>query len=498
MMRALMMLAASCGLSLCTASVPAQDAPEIRIGSKKFTESVILGEMITQLADQAGADATHRRDLGGSRILFNALRTGDLDAYPEYTGTIMRELLAGEGVTTVRAMRERLAELDLAVAGPIGFNNTYAIAMAEGRAGELGVRTISDLAAHPGLRLGFSNEFMDRADGWPGLRDAYGLGALEARGMDHDLAYRAIDSGDIDVHDAYATDAEIAYYGLVVLEDDLAFFPRYDAVVLYRADLVERAPAVVEAIQRLEGAIDGPTMSRLNERAKLDRVPEATVAQRFLRTALGVSTVAVVETRAQRLVRTTREQGVLVGVSMAAAIAAAIPLGVLAARWRPAAPVVLGAVGVLQTIPALALLVLLIKPFGLTTTTAVVALFLYSLLPIVRNTHAALTSIPGDLRESADAIGLSGRQRLLWVELPLATTSILAGVKTAAVINIGTATLAALIGAGGYGQPILTGIRLDDFGMILEGALPAALMALAAQLLFDGVERLLVPRGLRG
>jgi osmoprotectant transport system permease protein len=159
--------------------------------------------------------------------------------------------------------------------------------------------------------------------------------------------------------------------------------------------------------------------------------------------------------------------------------------------------VILAVAGVLQTVPSLALLVLMIPLLGIGAPPAIAALLLYSLLPIVRNVHAGLRAIPEPLRESAEALGLPPAARLLRVELPLASPAILAGIKTSAVINVGTATLGALIGAGGYGQPILTGIRLDDAGLLLEGAVPAALLALAVQGLFDGLERVLAPRGLR-
>ncbi len=493
-------------LAACVAR--AQDGT-IVVGSKKFTESVILGEMVTQLLRDAGYDADHRRDMGGSRVLFEGLIRGDLDAYPDYTGTIRHELLSGLDLPPDADLAEVLArEHGLAMTKPLGFNNTYAVGVTRATAERYGLRTISDLRAHAGLVLGFSNEFMDREDGWPGLRTAYGL-TNPARGMDHDLAYRGLESGDIQAMDLYATDAEIAYYDLVVLEDDRAYFPRYDAVILYRMDLAARAPAAAEAIERLAGSIDAHTMSAMNRRAKIGdpapggpdaapvRIAEAIVAQDFLAERFGITSDARVETRRDILWRTTREHVTLVAWSMAAALLVAIPLGVIAAKVRGAGAPILWAVGILQTMPALALLVLLIPLFGLDAKTAIVALFLYSLLPIVRNTYAGLTGIPGDVAESAVAIGLTARQRLLDVELPLALPTILAGVKTAAVINVGTATLAALIGVGGYGQPILTGIRLDDFGLILLGAGPAALMAIGVQLLFDLAERLVVSRGLR-
>ncbi len=475
----------------------AGEGPSVVVGSKTFTESVILAEALAQLAREHGADARHRSDLGGTRVLFEGLRRGDIDAYPEYTGTIRYELLASENLSGDDELAPVLAAMGLRMTEPLGFNNTYAIGMTEARAEELGITRISDLRDHPELVIGFSSEFMDRADGWPALRDAYRLPHRRVSGVDHDLAYRGLAGGSIDVMDLYATDAEIAYYGLRVIEDDLSHFPRYDAVILHRADLGERAPEVTRAWSRLAGTLDEASMSALNERAKIGREPEAVVAQSFLNETFAIETATFVEGLWGGLVRTTREQLVLVGVSLGLAVLVAVPLGLFAARVPRVQQGVLGTVGVFQTIPALAMLVLLIPVFGLTPEAAIAALFLYSLLPIVRNTHAGIVGIPADVRESGEALGLRAWFVILRIELPMAMPMILAGVKTAAVINIGTATLAALIGAGGYGQPILTGIRLDDFGLILRGAIPAAAMALAAQWLLDGVERLSVPRGLR-
>jgi osmoprotectant transport system permease protein len=200
---------------------------------------------------------------------------------------------------------------------------------------------------------------------------------------------------------------------------------------------------------------------------------------------------------ASRLVKHGLEHLFLVAVSLGMAILVSLPLGILAARRERGGQVILSLLGIIQTIPSLALLVFMIPLLGIGGAPAIAALFLYSLLPIVRNTHAGLRDIPLDLRESAIALGLPPAARLKLVELPLAAPSILAGIKTSAVINVGTATLGALIGAGGFGQPILTGIRLDDVGLILEGAVPAALLALLVQGLFEILERFLVSKGLR-
>jgi len=485
-------------LSCSGDSVATSDEPVV-VGSKTFTESVILGELVVGLLESAGISAEHRSALGGTRFLWNGLLSGEIDVYPDYSGTILQEILAGEDFADLAAAASYLDSAGVQVSPSLGFNNSYAIGMTSGRADELGIKKISDLAQYPDLALGFSNEFMDRSDGWPALRDRYGLLNSAVRGVDHDLAYRGLDAGSIDVMDLYSTDAEIAYYKLRVLQDDLSHFPKYDAVLLYREDLQRRIPKAAPVMKLLNGAISEVTMAELNRRVKIGGEPEAEVARDFLRSRLSVDVVDQVAapTRLGRVWDRTVEHLILVGISLGFAILVAIPLGVLAARRRRLGQLILGTVGVIYTIPSLALLVFMIPLIGIGGPPAMVALFLYSLLPIVRNTYTGLTDIPVPLTESAVALGLEPFARLRLIELPLASRSILGGIKTSAVINIGTATLGALIGAGGYGQPILTGIRLDDVGLILEGAVPAAVLALVAQGMFDLVERLAVPRGLR-
>lgn len=475
-----------CCLALL-AALPVAAKPLV-IGSKEFTESVILGEIATQLLQSQQVEVRHQRELGGTRILWSALERGDIDAYPDYTGTVLTELL-GADPTSSRAELERLlADHHVRASAAIGFNNTYVLGMGRTQARALNLQRISQLRAHPELRFGFSNEFLQRADGWPGLQARYRLDKADVRGLSHALAYRGLESGALDVIDLYSTDAEIRYYDIQPLQDDAGYFPRYDAIFLYRADA---PPALQSALQSLGGRIDEPLMVALNARAKLEHVPETQVAAEFLRERFAVNATVVEQTRFQRLWQRTAEHLAMVASSLAAAVLIAIPLGILAYMRRRIGTWLLGTASVLQTLPALALLVLLIPWLGVGYAPAIVALFLYSLLPILRNTHAGLTSIAPDLRESAIALGLPLHARLMKVELPLASPTIMAGIKTAAVINVGTATLGALIGAGGYGQPILTGIRLDDMNLILEGAVPAALLALAVQGVFSLLERTL-------
>lgn len=481
-------------LLFATFATPASThKPLVVVGSKVFTESVILGDIAVELARRAGAEVGERRELGGTRVLWDALCRGDIDVYAEYTGTLAREVFAGQHVADTRAaLGKALAAEGILMGPPIGFSDNYALAMRAGEANKLGIKTIGDLARHPQLRFGFSNEFMSRSDGWPGLRDAYHLPHTRVIGMEHALAYRALAGDSIQVTDVYTTDANIAYYHLVVLADSKRFFPAYQAVYLYRADLVKRAPEVVHALRSFRNRIDVATMRRLNAAVKLKGESDRAVAAHFL----GLKPPGE-PALWSRLALRTWQHLYLVALSLAAAIVVAIPLGIAAARFRILGQVILSVVGILQTLPSLALLVLMIPLLGIGAPPALFALFLYSLLPIVRNTHAGLRQIDATLLLSARALGLPSCARLRLVELPLALPSILAGIKTAAVINVGTATLAALIGAGGYGQPILTGIRLNSIPLILEGAVPAALLALLVQGLFELAERYVSPRALR-
>ncbi len=497
---------------LCQAAVGQQpdavapaSAP-LRVGSKAFTENVILGEMLVQLARHAGSRVEHKAELGGTQIAYSALRKGDIDAYPEYTGTLTLEVLKGSRPRNDREIEAALAKDGVKMSRRLGFNNSYALGMRRDLAEQLRIKTISDLARRQRepdfthLKYGFSDEFMNRGDGWPGLSQKYHLD-FRPSGLDHNLAYRGIRAGTVHVTDVYTTDAEIAVHDLLMLDDDRGYFPQYECVILYRADLQQRAPKVVEQWRKLEGAIDDAAMISMNSAARVDRVWEARVAAEFLRTRLKVDVPLPQDQWLKRMLSqlwiNTRQHLLLVLVSLSLAMLIAVPLGVLAYRRPAMGQTILGTVGILQTLPSMAVLMFLIPVLGLGVWPTVAALFLYSLLPIVRNTYSGLQEIPGNLRESATVLGLTPRARLWLVELPMASRSILAGIKTAAVINVGTATIGGLIGAGGYGQPIITGTRLNDLSIILQGAIPAALMALAAQGLFELAERVVVPKGLR-
>jgi osmoprotectant transport system permease protein len=470
-------------------------ANPVVIGSKKFTESYVLGEVAKRVLNDAGIPAEHRQGMGGTIILWQALRGGQIDAYPEYTGTITQEILKTDRALSLNEIRDALAKFGVGTTESLGFNNTYALVMRRSEAQQLRVRTISDLRNHPELKIGLTHEFLDRRDGWQPLRKRYGLPQQNVIGIDHALGYAALANGSIDVKDAYSTDAKIAENDLVVLEDDRKFFPNYNAVILFRLSM---RPDAVAALRQLEGTLDEKRMTMLN--AEAERTKNYTrAASLYFEGAGKLATSTSGESFTHKLSRWTLRHLQLAGVSLALAVLIGIPLGIFASRGGAVGHAILGFASVVQTIPSLALLALLVPLpfFGISVRTAIAALFLYGLLPIVRNTASGLQDIPRSLRESAIALGLSPAARLWQIYLPMASRSILSGIKTSAVINVGTATLAALIGAGGLGEPILSGLNLNDHVTILEGAIPAALLALIVQWLFDLLDRVLIPKGLR-
>jgi len=503
------------------AAAPFGSEPVV-VGTKPFAESFILGEIFAQLLEARGFTVDRRPGLGATEIAFTALRTGDIDVYPEYTGTGLLAVLGEEPPQSSaeaygRVSTEFAARWGARWLPPLGFENTYAIAVRPGTADSLGLVTLTDLARVAGrLTAGFTPDFIGRADGLPGLERAYGLAPADVRALLQAVKYQALSERAVDVIDGYGTDGQIARYGFTVLLDDKGFFPPYDAAALVGPEVARSRPDVIAALTELSGRIDEVMMRGLNRRVEVDGESVALVATDAL-AALGLvgdvstesgnrgSTVAaggrgslvtyLWAGRADTLTQTRRHL-LLVLLSLFAGLVVAVPLGLALERSRSSAETVIRGVGVLQTIPSIALLAFMIPVLGIGVVPAVTALFLYSLFPIVRNTYSGVRDADPAAVASGRALGMTEVQLLRWVRLPLAAPVIMAGVRTAAVINVGTATLAAFIGAGGLGDPIVAGLALSDTRMILSGAIPAALLALMVDALLGIAEKSVTPRGL--
>lgn len=467
----------------------------IVVGSKNFTESYLLAEMMAQLLEEGGFKVQRRLGLGGTLIAFEALHNGGIDLYAEYSGTlelaILKLAVRPSYPLLQRLIREKYG---MELLEPFGLNNAYALTMTRTEAERRGIKTISDLSKHPDLRYGFSHDFLERPDGWPGLVRVYGLEAKPSA-VEHGLSYPAVGEGKIHVTDAYTTDGDILKFDMVILQDDKKAFPLYLAAPIMRGGL---DPRVRQLLTPLVGKIADDEMQALNARASQNSGQFGKIASEFLRSKglLQATATRVESTFWTRLWPRVRRHLYLTGCGLAAGMVIAIPLGILIYRRPRIARPVIYLCGVLQTLPSIALLAFMVPLLGIGEKPAIAALFLYALLPILRNTALALFTIDPVIKKVSVGMGLTPWQRLRHVELPLAAPTILAGIKTAAVINIGTATLAAYIGAGGLGDPIVTGLALNDRTLILEGAIPAAVLAILTELAFELLEKVMVPRHL--
>lgn len=496
-------------------SADAVEARPIVIGSKPFAESYLLAEMFAQLLEARGYRVDRRAGLGATEIAFRALRSGAIDVYPEYTGTGLLAILREQPQRDARAVFRRLAatfppRFDAYWLPPLGFENTYAIAVRRETAAQYGLRTLTDLSrAAPRLEAGLTPDFVGRPDGLPGLQAEYDLQFRNVRSLLQAVKYQALASGAVDVIDGYSTDGSIARYQLAVLIDDRHFFPPYEAAPLVSGRFYREFPGAVVALNELSGRLDAELMRRLNERVEVRGEAASDVAASALRELQLVappanagskpssgrgSLLSYFVARRAQLWQLTLRHLLLVLVSLAAGILVAVPIGLALERSGAAAEPVIRAFGMLQTIPGIALLAFMIPLLGIGVVPALVALFLYSLYPILRNTYTGVRAAAPDAVESAGALGMTRGQVLRYVRLPLATPIIMAGIRTAAVIGVGTATLAAFIGAGGLGDPIASGLALSDTRMILLGAIPAALLALLVDALLGRVERIVASR----
>lgn len=475
----------------------AQENETIRIGTKMDSESYLLGEIMAQLLENNGYMVERNFGLGGTLIAYNALTSSEIDLYPEYTGTITASLLNEDekpsNPSSFTAVQDVLNANGLNMVMRFGFNNTYAMAIRGDFARENGVTKISDLQNYPDLEVHFSHEFLNRNDGWPTLKTTYNL-TYEPTGIQHGLSYKAIAEGAIDMTDAYSTDGDIERYGLVLLEDDLEFFPKYYAVPFTRTEFPSRATLV---LMQLSDILDDASMRMLNAKVVVDERTFADVANEFLLSKNLVQKDIVQQSWRDRLILNTITHIKITLIALIFGCVVALVLAFVIFRSVKLSRSVIYISGLMQTIPSIALLALMIPLFGIGELPAVIALFLYSLLPILRSAVTALTTIDPVLVNVSRAIGMTRFQQLKNVIFPLALPNILSGIRTATIICIGTATLAAFIGAGGLGEPIVTGLALNDTNLILQGAVPAACLAIVVELLFEILEKKVIPEHMR-
>lgn len=488
------------------------------IGSKPFGESYLLAEIFAQVLEARGVPVSRRFGLGGTEIVFPALLQGAIDVFPEYTGTGLLVILKAPMATDssqvyATVSREFQRRYDVRWLAPLGFENTYAMSVRTEMAERLGLKTLSDAArVSKELRAGLTADFIGLPDGLPMLRRVYGLAPKAVNALAVAVKYQALVAGEVDLIDAYSTDGLLDRYTLTVLQDDKHVFPPYDAAAVVRGALAREQPAAIAALSELSGRLDVARMRHLNAQVEVEGRPAAEVAREAL-ADLGLTAAtasastgapasrerglaAYLWSRRQDVLRMSLRHLWLAGLSLAVAVVVGVGLGLVVAR-RPSGEGVTRGVGLLQTIPGIALLAFMLPVLGIGTIPAMTALVLYSLYPIVRGTVTGIRQADTGAVHAAHALGMTPRQVLRWVELPLAMPVVMAGIRTAAVINVGTATLAAFVGAGGLGDPIVAGLALADTQMVLSGAIPAAILAVVVDLGLARVQRWLTPAALR-
>ncbi len=492
------------------------ESRSIVVGSKIFTENVLLGEMLSILLEEKyGYQVTRKLNIGGTKLVFDALNSEQIDVYPEYTGTgyimILNFSEKKSASKIYRIVKKQFAKrFQLVLSLPLGFNNTYALAVRSDDERFKNIYKVSDLVGRvEGLSLAVGHEFMARNDGYENFKKSYNIHFSEDKvySMDPGLVYFALKNKKADMIMSYSTDGRVKSYHLKLLEDDKKYFPAYEAAYLTRKNIFKEFPKMKQAFKDLENNIDEKEIISLND--KVDRLKYETnvVARNFLiqKKLLDENVVnfehknlfSYYYSKKDYLLKIFIEHLILTFSSLLIALFCSLPIGILMVRKKMAAKIIFPIVNTFQTIPSLALLGFLIPFLGIGYAPAIFTLFIYSLLPLIRNTYEGIKSVDRNPIEAAIGIGLTKWQTLNKIEIPLALPIIIAGVRTSAVIIVGTATLAALVGAGGLGEPIFRGMATVNSKLIFLGAVPATILAIALDRSITFFETFFVSKGLR-
>ena len=489
---------------------------QIIISSKAFTENIVLSEMLALLLEEKyNFKVVRKFNMGGTKLIFDSLINGYVDVYPEYTGTGYAMILKQSGEKDPKKTykiikKEFLKRFDLIWSLPLGFENNYALLVKEKDIRFKKINLISQLQnqAHS-LRLAMDYEFAERKDGFESFSKNYKFSWSKNNlfAMNQGLMHSALNNKKVDMIMAYSTDARIKAFNLKTLKDDKKFFPAYEAAYLTRVDVLKHFPKLKKAFYDLEGHISEKEMIFLNYQVDQLKYEVPMVVKNFLiqkklltgkvQDLKKQNLMAYYFSKKDYLLKIFIEHLILTFVSLFFALLVAIPIGIWATRNRQVEKIVFTLVNALQTIPSLALLGFLIPFLGIGFVPAVATLFVYSLLPLIRNTFEGIKNVDRNFVEASAGMGLSLWQILRFIQIPLALPMIMAGVRTSTVIVVGTATLAAFIGAGGLGDPIFRGIATLDSRLIFLGAVPACLLAIFLDKSLGFLETLVISKGLK-
>lgn len=493
--------------------MPVPQAESLTIAGKTFTEQEVLVDLLTWVLkeERPGLTVHKRKNLGGTSVTFEAVRSGDIDMYVEYSGTAYYSIFKQTEKLSKKQIHEylieRLDKENLHWSTPLGFNNTYAILVKDNDKNK-DIHKVSDLKElAPDLIIGTDPEATSRPDGYEAFTQTYQLDFKSQKMMNSGLLYKSTDNDKVDVIIGYSTDGRILVTGLKVLEDDLGFFADYSASVLINKDTLKKHPWIKRALAKLHHQIDDQTMQALNARVDFEKMDSVTVTKKFAADKGWITPKGPVIVKRQSfldfivskkdfLLVKLYEHLLLTFWAFLLVTVIGVSLGVLSYYKTRVQKVVFLAVNLCQTVPSLALFGMLIPLLGIGIKPSLVALVLYALLPIVRNTYTGLCEVEPSILETCEILGMNKRQILFKVLLPMSLVTISAGLRTSLVIIVGTATIASFIGAGGLGDPIFQGITSLNNRLILLGAIPAALLAILLDFLLHYSTRFLLSPGL--
>lgn len=480
----------------------------IRVASRDFPESILLAEILSSAIEKYSDYEVDRKfNLGGVKICFSAIENNELDIYQDYSGSLINNILGRKSKDEyiLDFLKTKIyLDYGLKLSDELGFNNNFVLVANKSWAEKHKLKNISDLALklkndpefNP--RVAFRADFIHRSDGYKSIKETYGIDFENLNVMEYNIAYANLKSNRLDLIDSFSTDPRLMDKDLVLISDDRSAFLKYDALYVYRSEILETYPELIKIFSKLESSLSDKTILDLNLQIASGKSYQE-VANSFLdkidlnSKPLKLSSrpipKSLLKENIEMFTKAFYEHLLLSYGSFFLAAVFGIIIGVLISYDLKISKFVLALISSLQTIPSLALLALLIPVFGLGYKSALGALLVYALLPIIQNTFSGINSISSEYILLARSLALTEFQILKDIKLPMARNFILAGLKTSVVICIGTATLATFVGAGGLGDIIKAGIDLNSNYLIILGSAPAALLALFSSFVFSKLER---------
>lgn len=479
----------------------------VTIGGKVFTEQSILVDLLAQLLEDHQIAVIKKKNLGGTLVAFEALKKNDLDIYVEYSGTSYHSIFKQKDILsqeeTFNFLKKEFSKNNIYSFPSLGFSNSYALVSKINNP----YNQISDLKIDSKkYSIAFEHELLTRPDGFPEFSKTYDLEFKKVSSMNVGLMYQAVHQGQVDFGIGYTTDGRNKAFEMKIIKDDLRFFPQYFASILVHEKALKAYPELKKILSGLNNKISAEEMTEMNYLVDVKKMSPLKVTRNFLQKKklikssennLDIMSENYLIKNSALLFSKLKEHLYICIYALLFTFFFGFIFGIAAYWNQRIKQFVFILVNIFQTVPSLALFGFLIPFLGIGFKPSLIALVMYALLPLVHNVYTGLSEVDKDIIQSFKAIGMNRWQILTKIQIPMALPTLSAGLRTSTVIIIGTATIAAFIGAGGLGELIFQGISSMDHRLILLGAIPAALLALIADFLIYSLCRFLTSQGIK-